>query len=217
MPKFVNWIGKRIGKLTVVDRGENTPHGETTWICKCDCGNLITLRNYYIRHEKKFDCGCVKRPHHNATHGGSNTKLYSTWRNMLYRCENPKNRAYKYYGQRGITVCDEWHDFLTFKKWVDENNLGDGFSIDRIDNNKGYSPENCRFASDKEQSNNRRSNIEIEYQGELHNLTEWSELLGFEYKRIHNRMYKLGWSFEKAVSIPPDVKKRNKVERNKNV
>lgn len=213
MSKRSNWVGKRIGKLTVIDRGSNTNHGETTWVCRCDCGNEITLRNYYIKYEKKFDCGCVQRPHFNTTHGGSNTALYNTWKLMIYRCENPKNHAYKYYGQRGITVCEEWHDFTTFKKWVDENKPSNDFTIDRIDNAKGYSPENCRFASPKTQSNNRRSNIEIEYKGETHNLSEWSELLGFNYKNVHNRMYKLGWTFEKAISTPIDIKKRNKVER----
>lgn len=216
MPKANNWIGKRIGKLIVVDKGENTKHGETTWVCRCDCGNEITLRNYFIKNEKKSDCGCVPQIHPNAKHGCSNTKLYNTWKLMIYRCENPKNNAYKYYGKRGITVCNEWHDFATFKKWLEENKPCDDFTIDRIDNSKGYSPDNCRFASHKEQSNNRRSNVEIEYKNETHNLTEWSELLGFDYKRVHNRMYKLGWSFEQAISTPPDTKKRNKVERTKN-
>lgn len=217
MPKPINAIGMRIGMLEVVERAENTKQGATRWICKCDCGNLITLTQAQIKKKTKDNCGCVKKKHFNATHGCSETRLYYAWSLMISRCERPKNRAYKYYGQRGITVCDEWHDFLNFKAWVDATKPEGEYTLDRIDNNKGYSPDNCRWADKKTQANNRRSNVEIEYNGETHNLSEWSELLGFDYKRVHNRIHKLGWTFEKAISTPVDKKKRNKVERGKNV
>ncbi len=213
MPQPVNLIGKRIGNLTIVGRTTSSKHGESRWICRCSCGGDIILTYRQVKNGRIKNCGCIPTPHFNKTHGFSNTALYNHWKMMIYRCENPNNRAYKYYGQRGIKVCDEWHDFLTFKKWVDSTKPDGDYTIDRIDNNKGYSPDNCRWATKKEQSNNRRSNREFKYNGETHNLMEWSEILGFNYKRVHNRIYKLGWEFEKAVETPPDIKKRNKVER----
>lgn len=213
MARYIDYTGMRYGLLTVVKRAEGTKCGAAQWVCKCDCGNEIILPSYTLKRETVKDCGCVARPHFNATHGASNTKLYSMWKLMLYRCENPKNNAYKYYGKRGLTVCEEWHDFHTFKKWVDETKPQGNYTLDRIDNNLGYSPSNCRWADGSTQANNRRSNVMIEYKGETHDLMEWSHILEFDYKRVHNRMNKLGWTFEKAISTPVDKKKRNKVER----
>ena len=215
MPRVANCIGKKLGMLTVVERTSNSKHGASRWICRCECGNEIVLTYEQVKRGSKKDCGCIKRPHHNATHGASRSPLYNHWKMMLYRCENPKNRAYKYYGERGIQVCEEWHDFNAFKKWLDESGYVEGLTVDRIDNNKGYCPENCRLTDSKTQANNRRSNVEITYNGQTHNLTEWSEILGFDYKQVHNRMHKLGWDFEKALLTPTDKKKRNKVERKK--
>lgn len=216
MPKPVNLVGKHIGNLTVVERTASSKHGESRWVCKCTCGGSIVLSYRQIKNGRIDNCGCIPKPHHNKTHGCSNTALYNHWKMMIYRCEKPSNRAYKYYGQRGIKVCEEWHDFLTFKKWADATKPDGDYTIDRLDNNKGYSPDNCRWANSKEQSNNRRSNREFEYHGETHNLMEWSEILDFDYKRVHNRIYKLGWTFKRAVETPPDIKKRNKVERKQN-
>lgn len=213
MPNCVDYVGEKYGLLTVLRRSEDTKCGAVQWICACECGNEIVVPSYTLKRGTIKNCGCVKVPHHNATHGASNTKLYNTWKLMLYRCENPKNRAYKYYGQRGIRVCEEWHDFLSFKKWVDETKPDGDYTIDRIDTNSDYSPTNCRWASDSEQANNRRSNVLFEHNGEIRNLMEWSKLLGFNYKRVHNRIHKLGWTFEKAISVPTDEKKRNRVER----
>lgn len=217
MPRFVDFTNVRVGKLTVIERTNSTKRGESRWVCKCDCGGSIVLTRRQLQKGRIDNCGCVSKPHHNATHGYSNTPLYNHWKAMLYRCENPKNQAYKYYGQRGITVCEEWHDFMKFKAWVEATKPNNDYTVDRIDNNKGYSPDNCRWASKKVQANNRRSNREFEYQGETHNLTQWCGILNLDYKRVHNRIAKLGWDFEKAITLPPDVKKRNKVERKNNV
>lgn len=214
MSKLIDLTGQKFAKLTVIKREENTKKGCVRWECLCDCGNKTIVSGGNLKSGAVKSCGCLVKTAHNATHRASNTPLYHKWKSMLYRCENPKHQAYKDYGARGIKVCEEWHDFLVFKRWVKETKPSGNFSLDRIDNNKGYSPSNCRWANGKEQANNRRSNVMIEYQGEIHNLLEWSQILGFNYKNVHNRMHKLGWSFEKAINTPIDVKKRNKVERN---
>lgn len=213
MSKLIDLTGQRFAKLTVIKRAENYKHGIVAWECLCDCGNTTVVRSGNLKSGAVKSCGCLNKISYTATHKESKTPLYRKWKSMLYRCENKKHIAYKDYGARGITVCEEWHDFLSFKKWVEETKPCGEFSIDRIDNDKGYSPDNCRWASQKEQANNRRSNVMIAYQNEVHNLMEWSKILGFDYKSVHNRMHKLGWSFEKAINTPIDIKKRNKVER----
>lgn len=209
-----DYIGRRFGKLVVVERAENTKNGASQWLCCCDCGNTVIVPQYSLkRRGVNQDCGCIKKEHFNTTHGGSNTPLYQLWNSMKRRCEDVNSFAYKDYGGRGITVCDEWHDFVAFQKWATETRPDKFYTLDRIDNNKGYSPQNCKWSSKKEQANNRRSNVKIEFRGEVHNLVEWCEILNLDYKRIHNRMHKLGWSFEKAIAVPVDAKKRNRKER----
>lgn len=215
MAKFIDLTGQKFSKLTVIKRAESQK-SRTMWICECECGNETIVSSGNLKSKAVKSCGCLLRKPHNISHNESHTPLYRKWISMIYRCENPNHIAYKDYGQRGITVCDEWHDYLIFKRWVEDTKPNGEFTIDRIDNSKGYCPENCRWANKKEQANNRRSNVQIEYQGEIHNLTEWSEILGFNYKTVHNRMYKLGWDFEKAISTAIDIRKRNKVERIKN-
>lgn len=213
MSKLIDLTGKKFGKLTVISKAESDKYGATRWLCECDCGNKKIVRGNGLKRGYVKSCGCIRVSPPNTKHKESKTKLYQRWISILRRCESPNFPYYKDYGARGITVCEEWHDYLEFKKWVEETQPAGDYSIDRIDNNKGYSPDNCKWSNRKEQANNRRSNVSIEYQGETHNLTEWSQILGFDYKNVHNRMNKLGWSFEKAISTTIDIKKRNKVER----
>lgn len=216
MANFIDLTGQRFNNLLVIGRAENTKGGSTRWKCRCDCGNETIVSAGNLKSNAVKSCGCLRTVPSNKTHGLSKTPLYRMWRSMIYRCEDPKHSAYKRYGGRGITVCEEWHDFETFKKWVDETKPNGNATVDRIDNNQGYSPDNCRWADMSTQANNRRSNRAISYNGETHNLMEWSKILGFNYKRVHNRMNKLGWSFEKSIETPVESKKRNKVERTKN-
>lgn len=216
MSKLIDLTGQKFAKLTVIKRAENAKNGNVRWECVCECGNKTIVTGGNLKSGTVKSCGCLKKIPSNIKHKESKTPLYRKWKSMLYRCENPKHQAYKDYGARGITVCEEWHDFLAFKRWVEKTKPNGNLSIDRIDNDKGYCPNNCRWVSEKEQANNRRSNVMIAYQGEIHNLLEWSDILGFNYKSVHNRMHKLGWTFERAISTPIDIKKRNKVERNKN-
>lgn len=126
---------------------------------------------------------------------------------MRRRCRDSKNPAYKNYGGRGIDICDEWHDsFDAFELWSMQHGYDDSLTIDRIDNNKGYSPDNCRWATYSQQARNRRRNHVIEHNGESHALCEWEEITGIKAKVIYNRIYKYGWSVDDAL-MTPTIKK----------
>lgn len=212
MSKLDDITGKKFNMLTVVKMSDSV-NGKRRWECICDCGNKTIVRGNNLKSGAVKSCGCTKKIAHNRMHGESKTKLYRMWKSMIYRCHNPKNHAYKYYGARGIIVCNQWHDYLTFKKWVNETRQDPNSTIERKDNNGNYCPENCKWVDAKAQANNRRNNVIIEYKNETHNLTEWCEILNLDYKNIHNRIYKLGWSFGRAISTPIDTSKRNKAER----
>lgn len=217
MSKLIDITGNKYNMLTVLGRVENDKNGQSRWECICECGNKTIVKGANLKNGAVKSCGClVHRPALNKKHGESNTPLYRMWTSMIYRCDNPKYIAYKYYGARGIRVCDEWHDYETFKKWVNETKTDDSYTIERIDVNGDYGPDNCKWIPMSEQANNRRSNIVIDYNGEEHTLMQWCKKLNLNYKNVHNRMYKLGWSFEKAISTDIDISKRNKVERKKN-
>lgn len=137
----------------------------------------------------------------NYKHGGKGTKLYEVWCSMKRRCELPSVHSYKYYGGRGISVCDEWKEsFVAFRDWAYKNGYKYGLSIDRIDNNGNYEPSNCRWVTMKEQANNQSSTLKIEYKGETKTLHEWAENLGVKSHTLYQRIYKLGWNIERAFS-----------------
>lgn len=139
----------------------------------------------------------------NLRHGMRNTRLYDIWRSMKQRCYNPKTNRYKKYGGRGITVCDEWKDnFQSFYDWAMSNGYSDDLSIDRIDPNGNYESNNCRWATAKQQANNRTNNNIIEFNGEVHTLAQWSEITGIKMATIGARLQK-GWSVSDALTIKP--------------
>ena len=128
---------------------------------------------------------------------------------MRQRCNNPNVHGYKYYGARGITVCDEWSDFRIFQKWALEHGYSEGLTIDRIDNDKGYSPENCRWVDRFVQARNTRAAHIIEYNGESMTLREWAERIGMSENTLSNRIFS-GWPIERALTEPVNEKFRNK-------
>lgn len=128
-------------------------------------------------------------------------KLYNTWRGMRARCYNKKDKSYKYYGGRGIEICQEWKDdYKAFKKWAYENGYEEGLTIERKDTNKNYEPSNCCWKTMKEQSNNRRGNINVTYHGKTQTISQWADELGFNYDTLNYRIIEAGWPIEKAFN-----------------
>lgn len=135
-------------------------------------------------------------------HGASTTPEYNAWRAIKQRCHNPNSRYYKWYGERGIAICERWRDsFQNFLEDMGER-PSDKHTLDRIDTDKGYSPDNCRWATRKEQSNNLRKNIPITYQGRTQTISEWADELGFKYFNLYNRICRYGWTVERAFTEP---------------
>ena len=213
MTALIDITGNRYGKLTVVCRAENAPKGISRWECKCDCGKVVIVRGNNLRSGAVKSCGCLinDKNANRATHNMSQTRLYRTWAGIKARCYYTSQPAYKSYGARGIKMCDEWlHSFDAFAKWALSNGYQDDLTIERIDNDKGYNPDNCKWIGLGEQANNRHSNIKITYKGDTRNLSEWCKIYGKDYYLVHNRMYKLGWDFERAISEPVHAEKRNR-------
>ena len=203
MSKFIDLTGQKFNNLTVEKRLENAIGGVAVWLCKCDCGNYTKVRGGNLKNGAVKSCGCLKHVSHTKTHGMQNTRLYSLWNAMKSRCNNPKVKSYERYGGRGISVCEQWEkSFVSFYEWAINNGYEENLSIDRIDNDGNYCPENCRWIPFEEQCNNRRSNIVFKYNGEKHNLMQWCKLLNLDYKFIHNRIYRMKWDFEKAITTP---------------
>lgn len=139
----------------------------------------------------------------------SKTRLYNTWSNMKDRCKNPNSKYFSRYGGRGISVCDDWEDFERFMEWATTNGYTDEMTIDRIDNDGNYCPENCRWITMKEQENNRSNNRLFTLNGKTQSLALWCDEFNQSYKTVYKRIFVLGWDFEKAVTAPIDVSKRN--------
>ena len=145
----------------------------------------------------------IKNTKQQIKHGMSKTRLYSIWRHMKDRCNNPNNNWYHLYGGKGIRVCDEWNnDFIAFKNWSMLNGYDENLSIDRIDGDKNYCPENCRWSTPLEQSNNTARNVFLSYQGKTMTVAQWERYLEYPRKLICNRLLN-GWSVEAALSTPP--------------
>lgn len=193
-----NLIGKRFGNLVVIDRSlQNSKSGNARWDCICDCGNKTTVIGSHLRNGHTKSCGCIKLGE--QSRGKSTERLYRIWTNMHKRCYNAKAHNYKWYGGIGITVCEAWHNYKTFEKWANENGYNDNLSIDRIDQQKHYSPDNCRWANQEEQANNRSNNRIIAYQGESYTISQFAKKYKLSYWTVTNRL-RLGWDLDRIVS-----------------
>lgn len=177
------------------------PYTSTRYICKCVlCGKITHYSNSSVL-KGKAKCVC-NRKHKDRNGFNIKSRLYNIYRSIIKRTQNPKNKDYKNYGGRGITLCKKWGDnYENFYNWAINNGYEETLSIDRIDNNKGYCPENCRWVNAKTQINNTRANHRLTYKGETRTLAEWAEKSGINYGAFKERIYR-GWSVEKAINTP---------------
>lgn len=209
MSKFQDLTGQRFGRLTVIKRVENKtyPSGQkkVEWLCKCECGKETTVSSQCLLNGHTKSCGCTKGEfirQKKATHKESNTKLYRIWQAMKRRCYNANTKDYKLYGSRGIAVCDEWfNSFEAFEKWAIVNGYDDTLTIDRIDVNGNYEPSNCRWATPKEQANNKRNNHLLTYNNKTQTLQQWADEMNIKRSTILTRLNR-GWSIERALTKP---------------
>lgn len=218
MGNFRDRTGERVGKLTIIKRAPNyigkDNKTRTMWECRCDCGNVVIVRGDSLKINHTSSCGCyqkervseiLKSPDIHIKHGESKERLRNIWYLMRYRCENPNCESYERYGKRGIDVCDEWSNgedgYFAFKQWALSNGYSDSLTIDRIDNNKGYSPSNCRWSDDVEQANNKRCNIMISHNGETLTVAQWARKLNISKTVVYRRL-ELGWDPEIAITQP---------------
>lgn len=202
--------GMRFGRLTVIKRADDYLCGKnrlTQWLCKCDCGECKTVLANSLSRGKTRSCGCYRKEYvarKNITHKQSHTRLYAEWRNMINRCKF--NTHYK---NNKIDICDEWaNNFVSFYEWSIINGYSDDLTLDRVDNDRGYSPNNCRWVSTIIQQNNKGNNHYIEHCGEKHTISEWGRITGYGDKVIRRRLC-LGWNPEKALTTPVRGRRKN--------
>ena len=219
-PEIGDLIGRRFGRLVVIGFSHNNRQGAFWWV-DCDCGGRKVVLGQSLNRGATTSCGCVQREAAaeigrrsldcrggvigNRKHGRCGTRIYRIYFNMLRRCNNPKDTAYERYGGRGITVCDEWkHDMAAFFSWAEGNGYSDDLEIDRIDNDAGYRPDNCRWVTARQNCNNRRGNRIIRFDEQSKTVSEWAREVGIDKCTITSRL-KHGWSIERALSQPVKV------------
>lgn len=200
MSKVVILTGRKFGRLTVLERDYSLKR--TSWLCSCECGNYKIVRSHDLVGGRVKSCGCIrsettrKQGFRNATHNMTGTRLWRIWSGMKQRCKKDKNYTH-------VSVCEEWEKFECFYSWAISNGYKDGLSLDRIDCNGDYCPENCRWATWKQQENNRRNNRLFTYKGETKTVAQWSDLTGIRAATISWRI-NAGWE-EKDIFMKPDL------------
>lgn len=212
MAKYRDLSQTRVGRLLILrvaylKNFPNCGRKHEMWECLCDCGKKVIVDKGSLTRGTTVSCGCYHREmtiKQMTTHGHSDSKLHNVWLSMRNRCTRTKDSHYKYYGGKGIAVCDEWHDFSVFYNWAISNGWREGLTIDRIDNSKGYNPENCRIADIITQANNKTNNAKFLFQGKMMTAREISEITHINSILISERI-RHGWTIENAARIPPGV------------
>lgn len=212
MGKFIDLTGERFGRLVVLKYYRSEKYNRI-WECVCDCGNVCHATTHHLRRGCTRSCGCLMMETSvsaNITHGMAKSRTYNTWANMLQRCVNPLSTSYINYGKLGISVCQRWYSFDEFLADMGERPAGT--SLDRIDSQGNYEPSNCRWATRKEQANNKRSNRCIEYAGIVKNVSQWADFAKIEYSTLYSRIKK-GWDIERALNTSVTAQKRRETKQ----
>lgn len=202
--------GQKFGRLTVIKRDGSDNFRLAMWLCKCDCGNFKRVRSRALQIGQTQSCGCLHKEITAITHtkhGGRHTRLYNIWCGIKARCLNEQTACFKYYGGRGIKICDEWTNFKPFYEWSMANGYDDKLTIDRIDVNGNYEPNNCRWVTLKEQQNNRTNNHLITLGEKTCTLKEWADSLGISHSTLLERIERWG-NIEEALTIPKGGKQK---------
>lgn len=203
MGTLVDLTGERFERLEALRVVGTDKRGEKIWECYCECGTFCNVLGSNLRAGHTKSCGCLNREKtgdRNYKHGMYGTRTYDSWSRMIQRCDNPDAAYYELYGGRGIKVCERWYDFKNFLQDMGESKEGE--TLDRIDNDKGYYKENCRWASRKEQARNRSTNVEITFNGKTQCIAAWEEELGFKHGTLWTRLYNYHWPIERALTEP---------------
>ena len=201
--QIINLAGKTFGRLTVTQKDPNSPPKKIYWFCICSCGNKHRVSGEYLRNGSVKSCGCLKhdtktRLKHGQASGGDFTGAYKSWAKMRERVLNKNAINYPRYGGRGITFDPSWNDFRAFYR--DMGPRPKGGSIDRIDSNGNYEPSNCRWATAKEQSNNRSINMMVEWNGQIKPVSVWADEIGMDRDVLYKRIHVHRWTVEKAMT-----------------
>lgn len=200
----------RFGLLVPIGDLGTDKHGNRQWLCRCDCGKEKKVSQCCLKQGQAKSCGCMKgewirraRYKHGGTPRGGRTAEYHIWGGMTGRCHNPDNQRFSLYGARGIQVCDRWRGENGFANFLSDmgKRPGKGFSIERIDNDRGYGPDNCRWATHREQMNNTRRNKKLEWNGVTRTYSQWERQLGLCHGTVHRRV-SAGWNVERILTTP---------------
>lgn len=204
MPATKELSGLRFNRIVVIEKSHMSKNG-WLWKCLCSCGNAMFMLQYGILNKKAVSCGCYQKEvsrnvciKRNTTHDLSNTREYKIWTGMKRRCIDKKSKAYKKYGLLGISVCERW---MKFENFLSDMGPSNGLSLDRINNNGNYEPNNCRWATMIQQANNKKNNKIIKINGEELTLASAARKYNINYKCLHQRL-KNGWGIEEALLTP---------------
>lgn len=207
--KTISILHNRYDRLLVISFYGYSKHYQAQWLCKCDCGKIVISLAGDLKSGKMKSCGCKKKERFYGLitkHSFSNSPVYNVWQAIKTRCYNKNSKSYNDYGGRGIKMCREWvNDPKAFCDWALNNGWAKGLDIDRVNNNEGYSPENCRFSNRKVGNNNKRNNTILTIDGVSGGMDYWSEISGVSKKLIHDRR-KRGWDVKKAVFTPKIIR-----------
>ena len=195
--------GVRFGRLVAIELDDQAI-GRSRWVCQCDCGSRKSYVTSNLKRGTTRSCGCLQREllaKRSSSHGGYANKdpLYNVWHGIRKRCNCPTSHNYKDYGGRGIKCVDEWNDFATFRDWAVSSGYQNGLSIDRIDVDGDYSPENCRWATNTQQQNNKRNNRRMYYNGEVHTVKEWAGILEIKYQTLYANAKRHNFDLESTL------------------